>query len=235
MYNNNNSTQYQKYQITSNIEGKNIIINFYEIGNKYNYSFGNLCFMPHYYLRTDFFIFVYDISNRSTFVEIKRISLNYKERFEDKNGLRIIVGNKIDKQRREVTKNEAEKFATENKFLFTEISALTGEGIDDLITVVKENILKRVLDDFYLSNDYNLCNDINNKSGKTNDLNLKEDSSISNTLTINKDIETPGNNVNIENEKINDYSVLNKKISDLEAVLLRKRIKNRKREKYFKF
>jgi len=68
--------------------------------------------------RTDIFIFVYDISDKATFVSIKRNITIYKDRFEEKGALIILVGNKLDFPRREVQRNLEEDLAKEyNAFL----------------------------------------------------------------------------------------------------------------------
>ena len=91
--------------------------------------------------RADVFLFVYDISDKSTFVAIKRNITIYKDRFEEKDALIILEGNKINLPRREVQRNLEENLAKEyNTFLF-EISTITGEGINKLYELCKNNIV----------------------------------------------------------------------------------------------
>ena len=54
--------------------------------------------------RTDIFLFIYDISDKATFISIKRNITLFKDRFEEKDALIILVGNKVDLPKREVQK-----------------------------------------------------------------------------------------------------------------------------------
>ena len=56
----------------------------------------------------------------------------------------IIVGNKLDKEdMRDITREEAEKFAKENKYKYFETSAKTGEGVDDAIRDLVNQVLEK--------------------------------------------------------------------------------------------
>jgi len=98
--------------------------------------------------RTDVFIFVYDISDKSTFVSIKKNMSTYKDKFEEKDALIIIVGNKIDLPRREVQRNLGENFAKEYNAFFVETSTVTGEGINQLFELCMNNITQRVRNEY---------------------------------------------------------------------------------------
>ena len=106
--------------------------------------------------RTDVFIFVYDISDKSTFVSIKKIIPLYKERFEEKDGVVIIVGNKIDLPRREVQRNLGENLAKEYNAFFFETSTTTGEGINQLFELCINNIVQRAKNEYHPIQENNL-------------------------------------------------------------------------------
>jgi len=73
---------------------------------------------------------VYDISNRDTFLNVKKWSNHIKDSAE-KDVCVLLVGNKLDKDSREVSFEEGEMVAKECKFLFIEMSAKTDINIKD--------------------------------------------------------------------------------------------------------
>ena len=139
--------------------------------------------------RTDIFIFVYDISDKSTFVSIKNNMSLYKYRFEEKDALIIIVGNKIDLSRREVQRNLGENLAKEYIAFFIETSTVTGKGINQLIELCMNNIAERAKNEYYLNQENNLAlgasmtqtpnvtgfNTPSEKSNNINSINLSQD------------------------------------------------------------
>jgi len=92
-------------------------------------------------------ILVYDVNNLETFENLKywlqSINLNLGDNFDIK---KIIIGNKIDLPR-EVTKEEAEKFASQNNVAYFESSALENKGVPESIRYLVEEILKEKLND----------------------------------------------------------------------------------------
>ena len=54
---------------------------------------------------------------------------------------KVIIGNKIDLQKRDVTKNEATDFAEKNNCPYYETSAKTGEGVDFAIKELVKTIM----------------------------------------------------------------------------------------------
>jgi small GTP-binding protein len=87
-------------------------------------------------------ILVYDVNKAETFENLKywlqSINSNLGEKTEIK---KIIIGNKIDLQR-EVSKEEAEAFAEQNKVNYFETSAKLNQGISESIRYLAEEILK---------------------------------------------------------------------------------------------
>jgi len=62
-----------------------------------------------------------------------------------KSSVAILVGNKCDlESKRQVTTEEAQVFATENKTFFIETSALTGFNIDNLFLSVAKEVLENI-------------------------------------------------------------------------------------------
>lgn len=77
-------------------------------------------------------LLVYDITRRATY---NRISswLEDARRNTNPNTVMLLIGNKLDlaDKEREVTFEEAQKFASENGLLFLETSAKTGENVEE--------------------------------------------------------------------------------------------------------
>lgn len=91
-----------------------------------------------YYRNVQAVIMVYDVSRKQTFDQlqywIKDVNENHPISSTDDydNNIIICVGNKIDLPR-EVTREEAAAFTKRYNMIYTETSAKTSEGIDDLI------------------------------------------------------------------------------------------------------
>ena len=134
------------------MEGRNIGVQVFDCKNIGNYGSA----APFICRRTDVFIFVYDISDKSTFVSIKKSMVIYKDKFEEKDALIIIVGNKMDLPRREVQRSVGENFAKEINASFVETSTVTGEGISQLFDLVMNNIAQRFRNEYHpIQGNYN--------------------------------------------------------------------------------
>ena len=89
-------------------------------------------------------IIVFDVTSKDSFENIKEWINTLKINVGDNtNSIPvIIVGNKIDKEdEREIEKNDALKFAEDNKYKYFETSAKTGEGVDDAFRDMAKQIL----------------------------------------------------------------------------------------------
>ena len=97
---------------------------------------------------------VYDVTNRTSFDNIK-VWVEDCKKLSPKTVLIILVGNKIDLEKnREVSYDEGSIFAQKNGLLFFECSAKTGKNIDELFMESTREIDKRITDGFYdLSNE----------------------------------------------------------------------------------
>jgi Ras-related protein Rab-18 len=84
---------------------------------------------PSYYREAQGAILVYDVTNHSTFAKLETW-LSELETYSTKaNIVKMIVGNKIDKENREVNRDEAMKFARKHQMLYIEASAKTRDGV----------------------------------------------------------------------------------------------------------
>ena len=81
-------------------------------------------------------LLTFDVTNTESFDNLKDWINSIKKNMEGNNVFipLIIIGNKIDMEdSREIQKEDAQKFSTENKYKYFETSAKTGEGVDDAI------------------------------------------------------------------------------------------------------
>ena len=88
------------------------------------------------------FILVYDITNKKSFGKLKGWINDAKEKI-DKDYKMIVVGNKKDCEKgREVEIDLLKEFAAKNEVSFLEVSAKTGEGIEQLFNTLVEELLE---------------------------------------------------------------------------------------------
>ena len=90
---------------------------------------------PLYYRGAHVAIICYSVIDRDSFEAVDFWKKNIIENV-DGNVIIILIGNKIDLEGREVTKEEGENKAKELGTTFYEVSAKTGFGIDDLFSYV---------------------------------------------------------------------------------------------------
>ena len=95
-----------------------------------------------YYRESNGILLVFDLSNNKTFLNLKKWIKEIKE-VAPKNVIVILAGNKVD-LKRDVNKEEVEKFSEENNLIYYEISAKDGINVDfafeNLAKVIIENI-----------------------------------------------------------------------------------------------
>ena len=88
-------------------------------------------------------LIVYAINNKESFNGLNYWidSIKNNSNLDNKNLPAIILGNKIDLQHREVSKEDAENFAKINNYDYYEVSAKTGEGIDESIKILIQKVM----------------------------------------------------------------------------------------------
>ena len=174
--------------------------------------------------KTDVFIFIYDISDKSTFVEIKKSMPKYKYSFEEKDALIILIGNKIDLPKREVQRNLGENLAKEYNAFFFETSAVTGEGINQFFELCMNNIVQRAKNEYHPNQENNLTLG----SSMT---------PIPNVTKFSSPTEKPNNNNSINSQQDNYDKLYNDeklKIEDLEKKITKLQNVNEYLEKELK-
>ena len=88
--------------------------------------------IPMYIREANIILIVYDITVKESFTHTEQW-FKETEDLKQKDAILILVGNKKDlEEKRQVTIKEAEDYATHKGFIFQEVSALSGEGIENL-------------------------------------------------------------------------------------------------------
>ena len=88
----------------------------------------------------DGYILVFAVDKRSSFEKIDLWIKSIEENVNIKKKALILVGNKCDLEKREVKKDEGEKFAQEYHMNYYETSAKTGEGIQEVFNQIYKEI-----------------------------------------------------------------------------------------------
>jgi len=98
--------------------------------------------IQNYYKSANLIAFVYAINNRNSFNSIPKWVDEVKKQ-TDKNTKFLLVGNKCDlEEERQVSREEAEKYAEDNGIKFFEVSAKTRKGINDMFKYIISEPLK---------------------------------------------------------------------------------------------
>ena len=114
-----------------NINGNTIRLLLYDTAGQEKFK----SLIPMYIRDANIILVVYDITNKDSFTHTEHW-VNETKDLKREDAIFVLVGNKIDlENNRVVSKKEAEDFATEKGFLFYEVSAKTGEQIEDLFNI----------------------------------------------------------------------------------------------------
>ena len=94
---------------------------------------------PIFYRGTDGAIIIYDCTKKETFQRAEKWFKELKE-YSETNPSIILVGNKIDLPNKAVSTEEVKEIADKYDVNFFEVSALTGEGIDNIFDNITNEI-----------------------------------------------------------------------------------------------
>ena len=111
-----------------NIKGTTVRLLLYDTAGQEKFK----SLIPMYIRDANIIIVVYDISNKDTFLHTEHWVHETKD-LKREDAIFVLVGNKIDlDDKRVVQTKDAEEFAREKGFLFYEVSAKTGEQVQEL-------------------------------------------------------------------------------------------------------
>ena len=130
---------YTKQEAINNI---NVLVRLWDTAGQERFK----SLTPNYFKNAEWVIITYDITSSQSFENLKFWINSIKTNLGEKNIIIpiIIVGNKLDMEdMRDITREEAEKFAKENKYKYFETSAKTGEGVDDAIRDLVNQVLEK--------------------------------------------------------------------------------------------
>jgi len=103
--------------------------------------------IPSYLKNAHSIILTFDITSKSSFNSLNKWLQEIKDHVQE-NVFIVICGNKIDlNNKRQVSKEEGEKFANERNLAYVETSATTGEGIKRLFDVITNSFFDIGLND----------------------------------------------------------------------------------------
>ena len=99
-----------------------------------------------FYNKANGIILTFDICNKESFEHLDYWVQELKENAYLEDLYIVLVGNKKDKEGRTVTYEEAKKYSDENQFGgYFEVSAKSGEGINELFTDIAKNSLQKII------------------------------------------------------------------------------------------
>ena len=99
-----------------------------------------------FYNKANGIILTFDICNKDSFERLDYWVQELKENAYLEDLYIVLVGNKKDKEGRTVSYEEAKKYSDENQFGgYFEVSAKSGEGINELFTDIAKNSLQKII------------------------------------------------------------------------------------------
>ena len=135
-----------------NVNKEKIILQIWDTAGQEKYN----AITKNYLRDSDFILFVFDVTKKESFENINnwlKLSEEIKDNFE-----KILVGNKIDIERKEIPEADIENFAKEHDMEYYKISAKDNTNIDDLFkkiaNLIKEkNIPRKKTEDSIFTNE----------------------------------------------------------------------------------
>ena len=128
---------YTKQEMINNI---NVLVKLWDTSGQERFK----ALTPNYFRNAEGVVLAYDVTNSESFENLKFWINSIKSNLGEKNIFIpiIIIGNKIDMEdMRDITKEDASKFAKENNYKYFETSAKTGEGVDEAIRDLVNQVL----------------------------------------------------------------------------------------------
>ena len=109
---------------------------------------------------------VYDVTNSETFENLKFWIQSIKSQMESEiNKIPvIIIGNKIDAEKREIKKEEAQLFSKNHNYPYFETSAKTGINIEETIIFLVKEVINKITCDKQSNTNIKISKFINNNN-----------------------------------------------------------------------
>eukprot|EP01119_Soliformovum_irregulare_P005071 TRINITY_DN1644_c0_g1_i1.p1 TRINITY_DN1644_c0_g1~~TRINITY_DN1644_c0_g1_i1.p1 ORF type:complete len:136 (+),score=38.41 TRINITY_DN1644_c0_g1_i1:316-723(+) len=122
-----------------NIEGSQIKLQIWDTAGQEKFR----SITRSYYRGTTGAILVYDITRRETFDRLSEW-LEDCRKYANENIVIMLIGNKCDLQeKRQISREEGEKFAKDNGLFFLEASARTDENVDEAFIGTAKHIYRK--------------------------------------------------------------------------------------------
>lgn len=134
-----------------NIEGKQIKLQIWDTAGQESFR----SITRSYYRGASGALLVYDISRRDTFSHLTRW-LEETRQNASANMVVMLIGNKADLERREVSFEEGAQFAKDNSLMFKESSARTSQNVEETFVQTARQIYENIQNNVYdLASDSN--------------------------------------------------------------------------------
>ena len=167
----------QEYQATigldfhsknATINGANVRLLLYDTAGQEKFK----SLIPMYIRDASIIIVVYDVTVKDSFTHTSHW-VNETKDLKREDAIFVLVGNKIDlDDKRQVSTKDGNAFANEKEFIFFEVSAKTGEGVQELFN---NNIFPEMAKKFKIAGDDAEEYDKGNQNTDSHDNNIKLD------------------------------------------------------------
>ena len=134
-----------------------------------------------FYRNANGILLAYDVSNAETFDNLKFWLQSLQTHSDDKNII-VLLGNKVDLPR-EITKEDGERFANEYNFKYFETSSKTGQGVEESINYLVNEVMKKKAQQPRKDQRSSIVLGQNNTTGMVNSINTGGNSNINGGYT----------------------------------------------------
>ena len=124
---------------TTTVDGKRLKLTIWDTAGQERFR----SLTGSYYRGAQLAVLVFDLSRYETFQALQSWVDEINEQFATRDDIvKLLVGNKLDRLNRQVTREEALKFASANNMRFMETSALNNENVGSAFVVGLKDVLK---------------------------------------------------------------------------------------------
>ena len=124
------------------IKGESVKVSIWDTAGQEKFQ----SIVKQYYNGANGVLLIFDISNKKSFQKIDFWYKDLKQNININDIYVCLVGNKMDLEEiREISKEDAEKYAKENDMQYFEVSAKTGNGIKELFDEATNKVMDKIL------------------------------------------------------------------------------------------